>query len=223
MKTSESRTNTAGFFMGAELPVGVRTPGTRHPQPCEVICFLEAQTPLQRCSHDGERKRRAQTRVLRVVEVATAGGLRFVPLPLRVLVVETEECIAPYEPKIHGAATSDDGTDLELSRQPLEDIAFLLDCRPHAPELRSGHEKLGGCAITELSTRWFRKESFEPGDSLSFAAQPDVRQLVGQREHLCRLGIHTVHEDQRRVGVCQSKATELLNVEFAGCVVADDA
>ena len=47
-------------------------------------------------------------------------------------------------------------------------------------------------------------------------------QLVGEREHLGRLGVGTVDEDDRRQRIGQREAPELFRIELAVGVVADD-
>lgn len=49
-----------------------------------------------------------------------------------------------------------------------------------------------------------------------------MRQLVCQGEHLRRLCICPVHEDQRGIGIGQRESSKLLDVELPGRVVADD-
>ena len=47
-----------------------------------------------------------------------------------------------------------------------------------------------------------------------------MRQLVSEREHLRRLRIRTVYEDQRRVGIGECEAAELLHAQPAMGVVS---
>ncbi len=50
-----------------------------------------------------------------------------------------------------------------------------------------------------------------------------VDEFMGERENLGRLGVGTVHEHQRREPVNEGEAAELLGVELAVSVGADDA
>ena len=54
-------------------------------------------------------------------------------------------------------------------------------------------------------------------------AEPEVRQLVGEREHLRGFEVGSVHEDERRKAVAQHEAAKLAGVEPAPVVVAYDA
>ena len=46
-----------------------------------------------------------------------------------------------------------------------------------------------------------------------------MRQLVSEREHLRRLRVRTVHEDQRRIGIGEREAAKLLHAQPARGVV----
>lgn len=49
-----------------------------------------------------------------------------------------------------------------------------------------------------------------------------MRELVGEREHLCRLRVGAVDEDERSHGINERETSELVRVELARVVAADD-
>ena len=51
----------------------------------------------------------------------------------------------------------------------------------------------------------------------------EVGQFVCEREHLCRLEVGRVNENQGRMAVYQSEPLELAPVQFAARIVADDS
>ena len=114
-----------------------------------------------------------------------------------------------------------EGADLEVASEPLR---FLADWRI-TPQLRaqdSGrHEQLGSYLVApQLDAGRWRACRSRVGQG--GCTDPDVRELVGQREHLRRLRIGAVDEHERCPVVGESESAELVRVQLPP-VVADDA
>ena len=111
-------------------------------------------------------------------------------------------------------AQDDQGADLEAARQAR---------RPHRPSRRRRSyscRKISSGTSSSAAT-WLHQRSTcvvrQPGClriGQGGLPEPDVGQLVRQREHLRRLGVRAVDEHQRRQVVRHREAAELLGVEM---------
>jgi hypothetical protein len=132
------------------------------------------------------------------------------PHPGRVEKARLEEA-----PKHHQAA------HLEVSG---ESARFALDARGRSKlgaQRLFGHEDFGRDRVAPpLGRERLHAIGRDVGDA--GLAQPHVRQLVRERERLRELRVGAVHEDERREGIDQREAAELLRVETPVRVVPDD-
>jgi hypothetical protein len=92
---------------------------------------------------------------------------------------------------------------------------------PRAKEVVLGDQEFGRGGVAEafpwVGSRLHVPEVEDPGLS-----DPQMRQLVREREHLRRLAIGPVDEDKWRVWVGQDKAAKFLRIELSASVVAHD-
>jgi hypothetical protein len=161
-----------------------------------------------------------QSCVLVVVEIAPTRRCDRLALPANLVVVEIEAGCPVNQLKIEGPTGGNDGADLERPSEQVKRTLRASDLWPTCIELPRWHEELGrGPIAPRPHIRTARKKALKSGRPLR--PKPDVRELVCEREHLGRLGVRPVHEDQGRIRIAQRKAAELLNVEGTVGIVSD--
>ena len=109
-----------------------------------------------------------------------------------------------------------------LASRLISAVQLVTSDGTHSGLSASGTSSSAATRLHQISTlsRW---QQSRPTSESSGQAQPDVRKFMREREHLRRLRVGAIDENQRRKRVEKRKAAELLWIELASIVVHDDA
>jgi len=188
----------------------------------QAVGFSIQQPPLPDGPCHRGSKTWADTPSLRVPEIP-AGPIGWARSALLFVVfVEAEECIPVNQFKVECAASGDDAADFESAGDCLVRIVFQPEGGPGCLQLLGGYEEFGGDLVAEaFDPDVWRQQSVEKGQA--GLAGEDVGDFVGEGEELGGYEVCRVDENKGGEFVDEGETLELGGVEFAGCVVADDA
>src|ERR1700761_2906218 len=177
--------------------------------------------PFERADDQSAREALADAHRLAQVEVPTR-SLRDCQEPLELLPMGFIELVRGEAAGVVDAAENDQRAHLEASGEPVELLTKNGVWPVLFTEYRERYEDLGGDAIAP-DLDLVRRCGDRPDIGQGTLAEPKMRQLVCQGEHLRGLGIGSVEEDERGEAVGEGEAAELVGIEAAMIVAAHDA
>jgi len=120
------------------------------------------------------------------------------------------------------APKDDECTDFEDAGETRGGFVEWLDGIQFAAEVGHRYENLG-CDLIAPALGSLVGESGGFGVGQRRLSECEMREFVGEGEHLTGFGVGAVDEDERSGRVCECKTAKLRGVELAVGVVADDA